>query len=129
MKFNIPQRAVVVFLCFTALIRTLSTVITIIKNNFRLCESQELFFFLFWKGTTFSDAGSDGTQPASCVDILSRQSTYSCRCPMYGACQNDVFCGLFYSATLAIRCRSKAPFVHERLKTPNTSPQAVEPDP
>ena len=75
-----------------------------------------------------SDAGSDGTQPASCVDIQNRQSTYSCRCPMYGACQNNVFCGLFCSATLAIQCRSKAPFVHERLKTPNTSPQAVEPD-
>ena len=87
------------------------------------------FFFFFWKGSTFSDAGSDGTQPASCVDIQNRQSSYSCGCPMYGACQNDVFCGLFCSATLAIRCRSKAPFVHERLKTPNTSPQAVEPDP
>ena len=87
------------------------------------------FFFFFWKGSTFSNAGSDGTQPASCVDIQNRQSTYSCGCPMYGACQNDVFCGLFCSATLAIRCRSKAPFVHERLKTPNTSPQAVEPDP
>ena len=87
------------------------------------------FFFFFWKGFTFSDAGSDGTQPASCVDIQNRQSTYSCRCPMYGACQNDVFCGLFCSTTLAIWCRSKAPFVHERLKTPNTSPQAVEPDP
>ena len=86
-------------------------------------------FFFFWKGFTFSDAGSDGTQPASCVDIQNRQSTYSCRCPMYRACQNDVFCGLFCSATLAIRCRSKAPFAHERLKTPNTSPQAVEPDP
>ena len=76
-----------------------------------------------------SDAGSDGTQPASCVDIQNRQSTYSCRCPMYGACQNNVFCGLFCSATLAIRCRSRAPFVHERLKAPNTSLQAVEPDP
>ena len=76
-----------------------------------------------------SDAGSDGTQPASCVDIQNRQSTYSCRCPMYGACQNDVCCGLFCSATLAIQCRSKAPFVHERLETPNTSPKAVEPDP
>ena len=72
-----------------------------------------------------SDAGSDGTQPASCVDIQNRQSTYSCGCPMYGACQNNVLC----SATLAIRCRSKAPFVHERLKAPNTSPQAVESDP
>ena len=61
-----------------------------------------VFFFFFWKGSTFSDAGSDGTQPALCVDIQNRQSTYSCRCPMYGACQNDVFCGLFYSATLAI---------------------------
>ena len=50
----------------------------------------------FWEGSTFSDAGSDGTQPASCVDIQNRQSTYSCRCPMYGACPNDVFCGLFY---------------------------------
>ena len=59
------------------------------------------FFFFFWKGSTFSDAGSDGIQPASCVDIQNRQSTHSCRCPMYGACQND--------ATLAIRCRSKAP--------------------
>ena len=75
------------------------------------------------------DAGSDDTPPASCVDIPNRQSTYSCGCPMYGACQNNVFCGLFCSATLAIRCRSKAPFVHERLKIPNTSPQAVEPDP
>ena len=88
-----------------------------------------LFFFFFWKGSTFSDAGSDGTQPASCIDIQNRQSTYSCRCLIYGACQNDVFCGLFCSATLAIRYGSKAPFVHERLKTPNTSPQAVEPDP
>ena len=93
------------------------------------CSFNSVFLFFFWKGSTFSDAGSDGTQPASCVDIQNRQSTYSCRCPMYGACQNDVFCGLFYSATLAIRCRSKAPFVHERLKTPITSPQAVEPDP
>ena len=71
------------------------------------------FFFFFWKGSTFSDAGRDGAQPASCVDIQNRQFTYSCRCPMYGACQNDVFCGLFCSATLAIRCRSKAPFVNE----------------
>ena len=94
---------------------------------FVTCEYK--FFFFFWKGSTFSDAGSDGTQPASCVDIQNRHSTYSCRCPMYGACQNDVFCGLFCSATLAIRCRSKAPFVHERLKTPNTSPQAIDPDP
>ena len=31
-----------------------------------------------------SDAGSDGTQSASCVDIQNRQSTYSCGCPMYG---------------------------------------------
>ena len=92
-------------------------------------QQQQFFFFFFWKESTFSDAGSDGTQPASCVDIPNRQSTYSCRCPMYGACQNDVFCGLFCSATLAIRCRRKAPFVHERQKTPNTSPQAVEPDP
>ena len=76
-----------------------------------------------------SDAGSDGTQPASCVYIQNRQSTYSCGCPMYGACQNNVFCGLFCSATLAIRCRSKAPFVHERLKAPNTSPPAFESDP
>ena len=52
-------------------------------------------FFFFWKGSTFSNAGSDGTQPASCVDIQNRQYTYSCGCPMYGACQNDVFCGLF----------------------------------
>ena len=87
------------------------------------------FFFFFWKGSTFSNAGSDGTQPVSCVNIQNRQSTYSCGCPMYGTCQNDAFCGLFCSATLAIRCRSKAPFVHERLKTPNTSLQAVEPDP
>ena len=90
---------------------------------------QRRILSFFWEGSTFSDAGSDGTQPASCVDIQNRQSTYSCRCLMYRACQNDVFCGLFYSATLAIRCRSKAPFVYERLKTPNTSPQAVEPDP
>ena len=76
-----------------------------------------------------SDADSDGTQPASCVDIQNHQSTYSCRCPMYGTCQNNVFCGLFCSATLAIRCRSKTPFVHERLKAPNTSPQAVDFDP
>ena len=104
-----------------------------------ICQSPKKIFkynyipygslFFFWKGSTFSDAVSDGTQPATCVDIQNRQSTYSCRCPMYGACQNDVFCGLFYSATLAIRCRSKTPFVHERLKTSNTSPQAVEPDP
>ena len=89
---------------------------------------REVFFF-FWKGSTFSDAGSDGTQPASCVDIQNHQSTYSCTCPMYRACQNDVFCSLFCSTTLAIRCRTKAPFVHERLKTPNTGSQAVEPDP
>ena len=49
--------------------------------------NDSIFFFFFWKGSTFSDAGSDGTQPASCVDIQNRQSMYSCRCPMYGACQ------------------------------------------
>ena len=59
-------------------------------------------FFFFSKGSTFSNAGGGGTQPASCVDIQNRQSTYFCGCPMYGACQNDVFCGLFCSATLAI---------------------------
>ena len=102
---------------------------TFIKHLSWISSEFVQFFFFFWKGSTFSDAGSDGTQPASWVDIQNCQSTYSCRCPMYGACQNDVFCGLFCSATLAIRCRSKAPFVHERLKTPNTNPQAVEPDP
>ena len=72
-----------------------------------------------------SDAGSDGTQPASCVDIQNHQSTYSCGCPMYRACQNNVFCSSFCSTTLAIRCRSKAPFVHERLKAPNTIPHGT----
>ena len=97
--------------------------------NYVIDNNKKNLFSSFGKGSTFSNAGNDGTQPASCVDIQNRQSTYSCGCPMYGACQNDVFCGLFCSATLAIRCRSKAPFVHERLKTPNTTPQAVEPDP
>ena len=68
----------------------------------RLCQGESIDApFFFWKGSTFSNAGSDGTQPASCVDIQNRQYTYSCGCPMYGACQNDVFCGLFCSVTLA----------------------------
>ena len=41
-----------------------------------------------------SDADSDGTHPASCVGIQNRQSTYSCGCPICGAWQNNVFCGL-----------------------------------
>ena len=145
-KFNQVFLAFATLLFFVSFQCLLYTVITITPGLISLsfeptqCKGKRLwccrwggrFAFslsFFWEGSTFSDAVSDGTQPASCVDIQNRQSTYSCRCPMYGACQNDVFCGLFYSATLAIRCRSKAPFVHVRLKTPNTSPQAVEPDP
>ena len=72
------------------------------------------FFFFFWKGSIFSNAGSDGTQPASCVDIQNRQSTYSCGCPMYGACQNDVFCGLFCSTTTINHNRRKQKFAGVR---------------
>ena len=85
-----------------------------VSDNRAILMAYVRFIFFFWKGSTFSNAGSDGTQPASCVDIQNRQSTYSCGCPMYGASQNNVFCGLFCSATLAIRCRSKAPYVYGR---------------
>ena len=116
-------------ICFEALVEF----VTECKHLLNFVTACVSFFLSFGRDphptVTKSDAGSDGTQPASCVDIQNRQFTYSCRCPMYGACQNNVFCGLFCSATLAIRCRSKAPFVHERLKAPNTSPKAVEPDP
>ena len=77
-----------------------STIVLRVKRE--IGKSFFKVFFFFWEESTFSDAGSDGTQPASCVDIQNRQSTYSCRCSIYGACQNDVFCGLFYSASLAI---------------------------
>ena len=50
----------------------------------------------FWKGSTFSNAGSDGTQPASCVDI----QTVSPRIPVGARCTGHVrmMCSAVYSA-------------------------------
>ena len=43
-----------------------------IKGGIFVVSQIITIFFFFWKGSTFSDAGSDGTQLASCVDIQNR---------------------------------------------------------
>ena len=48
---------------------------------------------------------------------------------MYGACWDNVVCGLIGGTTLAIRRGSENPYVHERVETPNDSLQAIELNP
>ena len=45
---------------------------------------------------------------------------------MYGARCDKVVCGLFGSVTLEIRRGSETPFLHEGMKTLNTSSQVIK---
>ena len=69
-----------------------------------------------------SDAASDGVEPASCFVIQNCQTQFS----LYGSYKNNVVCSLFTSATFVFRRRSKTPFVHGRIETPNASKQAID---
>ena len=75
------------------------------------------------------DAGYDGVKPASSIVIQNGQISHPSRCLMYGARWDNVICGLIGGASLAIQSENETPFAHEQVKTPNTSPQAIEPNP
>ena len=76
-----------------------------------------------------SDAGCGGIKPASSIVIQNRQTSHPSGFPIYGARRDNVICGFVGGATLAIRRGSETPFVHGRMKTPNSSLQAIERSP
>ena len=72
------------------------------------------------------DAGSDGVQLALGFVIQNCQNSCSVWYLMYGARYQNVVCDLFRGAAIAIRQKSKTPFVHGRMESLDTSQQAIE---
>ena len=75
------------------------------------------------------DAGSGGIMPASSIVIQNCQTSQLSRFSTYGSRCDNLVCGLIGGATIANRGGSETPFVHGRMKTPNTSPQAIQLNP
>ena len=70
-------------------------------------------------------AGSGGVEPASSTVIQDRKISCTSRFAMYGARWDNVVCGLFGGATLAVQRGSETKFVHGQMKTLNASPQRL----
>jgi len=75
------------------------------------------------------DLGAVAEQPFDCLIVQNRQAVQSMKRSMDWTLEDNMVDGLFFCATLTGRTGGHAPFVQAGAETPDTSAEAVKPDP